>query len=374
MKILIIMGGFFPGKKYGGPPVSVDNFCSLMKDYTCKVVVTDHDMGDANRYEGILDGWNDRGNCEVQYLSDDRYNKKNFEKIIIEEEPDVLYLQGLFQSCILPCLKIAKKDGIKVLLAPRGELCKGALDIRKYKKAPYIQFVKTMGLVKNVHFQSTSDEETEAIKRWLKTGGERIHELDNIPSIPRKEYLHEKKNPGEASFIFLSRIHPKKNLQTAISYFLDVKGCVTFDIYGPMEDEEYWGKCQSEIERLPENVKVSYKGLVGHDQVHEVFHNYNAFLFPTFSENYGHVIAESLIVGTPVIISDQTPWTDVNENEAGWAIPLASKQSFVDKIQDIVNMDEATFDVLSKNALKYVSEKTRIDRLREKYDETFSRI
>lgn len=32
---------------------------------------------------------------------------------------------------------------------------------------------------------------------------------------------------------------------------------------------------------------------------------YNAFLFPTFSENYGHVIAEALSVGTAVI-------TDVN--------------------------------------------------------------
>lgn len=32
MKILIVMGGFFPGQKYGGPPVSVDIFCSLLKD------------------------------------------------------------------------------------------------------------------------------------------------------------------------------------------------------------------------------------------------------------------------------------------------------------------------------------------------------
>ena len=32
MRILIVIGGFFPGKKCGGPPVSVDNYCSLMKE------------------------------------------------------------------------------------------------------------------------------------------------------------------------------------------------------------------------------------------------------------------------------------------------------------------------------------------------------
>ena len=43
MRILIIMGGFFPGKKYGGPPVSVDNFCTLMNE-ECFIVTTNHDL------------------------------------------------------------------------------------------------------------------------------------------------------------------------------------------------------------------------------------------------------------------------------------------------------------------------------------------
>ena len=54
MKILIIMGGFFPGKKYGGPPVSVDNFCSLIKeDADCYIVTHNHDMGEEEPYQDI---------------------------------------------------------------------------------------------------------------------------------------------------------------------------------------------------------------------------------------------------------------------------------------------------------------------------------
>lgn len=240
MKILIIMSGFFPGKKYGGPPVSIDNFCSLMSDHECYIVTHDHDLFETEKFADIHDGWNDRGNCKVLYLNDKEYGKVRFEKIIKEIHPDVIYLQGLFQGCVLPCLQLAKKHRIKVLLAPRGELCSGALNIKKWKKIPYIYGIRTLGFVKGIHFQSTSDEETEAIAKWMKVSDDSIHRLDNIPSIPSREYPRRKKIAGEGRFVFLSRIHPKKNLLSAIKYFHNVEGKAIFDIYGSIEDEGYW--------------------------------------------------------------------------------------------------------------------------------------
>ena len=91
-KILIIMDGFFPGKKYGGPPVSVDNFCSLMSDYDIYIVARDHDLNSSEKYEGISDGWNKRNNCTVRYLSDDKFTYSSFKEIINEIKPDFLYL------------------------------------------------------------------------------------------------------------------------------------------------------------------------------------------------------------------------------------------------------------------------------------------
>lgn len=282
MKIMIVMGGFFPGKKYGGPPVSVDNFCTLMSNYDCYIVTHDHDLFEDKPYTNIHEGWNDRGNCKVLYLSDDKYNRVVFENVIQEINPDVIYLQGLFQQCVLPCLQLAKKYKIKVLLAPRGELCTGALNIKKYKKLPYIIIVRILGLVKDIHFQSTSDEETEAIKKYFHSSTERVHRLDNIPSIPKNEYSRRKKISGEGRFVFLSRIHPKKNLLSAITYFNCVSGNAIFDIYGPIEDEDYWSECQKAIALLSKNISVKYCGLISHDEVHEVFSKYDAFVFPTF--------------------------------------------------------------------------------------------
>lgn len=374
MKILIIMGGFFPGKKYGGPPVSVDNFCSLMKEHECFIVTHNHDLGNTEKYENVEAGWNDRGNCKVLYVTDSEYNKGTFEKVINEIKPEIIYLQGLFQSCVLPCLWLAKKHNIPVLLAPRGELCAGALAIKKWKKLPYVKMVRVLGLVKNIHWQSTSDEETAAIKRLMKAKDDHIHRLDNIPSIPQREYARKAKVEGMGKFVFLSRIHPKKNLLFALSLFHKIDGKAQFDIYGPIEDKEYWKQCQEEIKKLPDNVDVEYKGLVGHDQVHEVFSQYDAFLFPTLSENYGHVIAESLIVGTPVIISDQTPWNDVEKYGAGWAILLNKIEKFVEVVQIVVNNNETEHRQMSIECRQYAEQKMRIDDMRFHYQRVLESI
>ena len=371
MKILIFAGGFFPGKTFGGPPVSVDNFCSLMKEYDCYIVTSEHDNGTTERYSGIVDGWNDRGNAKVIYLSDkDYFSIRKLDSIVKEVKPEVIYLQSLFQDLTLLGLIVAKKNNIKVLLAPRGELCAGAFR-KKYKKIPYIFVLRVIGLIRKIHFQSTSEEETEAIAKYLKAANDRIHYLTNIPSIPKREYSHSKKIPGEARFVFISRIHPKKNLAYALKCLCETKGKVQFDIYGPLEDKDYWAESQNIIRQLPENVKVEYKGLLGHDEVHETFSKYDAFFFPTLSENYGHVIAESLVVGTPVIISDQTPWNDVNEAKAGWAIPLSDEGRFVEVIQYVVDTADT---LMSENALRFAKNKMKLDDIHTMYKTAFEEV
>lgn len=366
MKILIFMSGFFPGKKYGGPPISVDNFCNLMKNDDVYIVTSDHDLGESNRYSEINDGWNDRGNCKVLYLSDKNYNISSAKNIVSQIKPDVLYLQSLFSKQTLFGLICSKKYGIKTLLAPRGELNQGAFK-KKYKKIPYIKFLKLSGLLKNVSLQVTSDSERLSSEKILKIPRERIYKVENVPTIPNKVYVHEKKISGTGKFIFLSRIHPKKNLIGALDYLKNVSGDVIFDIYGPIEDKQYREKCEEKIKDFPKNIKVKYCGIIDHNDIHETFSKYDSFLFPTFSENYGHVIAESLLAGTPVIISDQTPWTDINSTKAGWAIPLYDREKFVECIELIINQNEFDSIVQKKYINSYLQKKINLKEIKVAY-------
>lgn len=367
MKILIITEGFFPGEKYGGPPVSIDNFCSLMKDCKIYILTTNHDYMESKPYKNIKDGWNKRTNCLVKYLDEKKYNKREFEKTILEIKPDVIYLQSLFQRCIFPILYISHKKNIRLILAPRGELCLGALK-KLYKKIPYIYVLKTLGLFNGVIFQSTSNEESLAIKKYLKVNDANIKLLSNVPSIPKKSFVRKEKKEGCAKFVFLSRIHPKKNLKDAIKYLSKIHGKISFDIYGPIEDEKYWMQCKEEINLLPNNIVVEYCGIVSHEKVHEILSRYDAFIFPTLSENYGHVIVEALMVGTPVIISDKTPWNDLQKYKAGWALPLDEEEQFVMAIQKIVDTSD---DIYNINAKKYIEKKCKIMELKKQYEVLF---
>lgn len=68
-------------------------------------------------------------------------------------------------------------------------------------------------------------------------------------------------------------------------------------------------------------------------QVPDKLAEYDLFFLPTLGENFGHVIAEALSSGLPVLISDTTPWRDLAEKSLGWDIPLNEVDRFAECIE-----------------------------------------
>ena len=115
---------------------------------------------------------------------------------------------------------------------------------------------------------------------------------------------------------------------------------ITFDIYGSAENVKYWKKCQLLISKLPDNIEASYCGELEPKNVVDTFSDYDLLLFPSGGENYGHVIAESLSVGTPVLISNNTPWLGLEEKNLGWDIDLKKMNHFIDVIHKLALTSE----------------------------------
>ena len=93
---------------------------------------------------------------------------------------------------------------------------------------------------------------------------------------------------------------------------------------------------------------------------------------PTLNENYGHSIVESLLTGCPVIISDQTPWTDLQENNAGYSLPLNDRQKFIDAIAQAAEMNQAAFAKKSEAANNYICKKTDLNLVLTQYKTLFN--
>jgi glycosyltransferase involved in cell wall biosynthesis len=262
-----------------------------------------------------------------------------------------------------------------VVLAPRGEFSPGAIGLKIFKKKIYINLAKALGLYKDVRWHATSKEEKKDIEDLFGKVKEIV--IANNLTADYKNLNYEKsikKTRGNLKLIYISRIHPKKNLKMGIDLLRHVKGNVEFNIFGPIENSVYWTKCKRAIDSLPENIKVSYNGVVEHVNIVDVFKGQHVLLFPTLGENFGHVISEALIGGCPVIISDQTPWKHLEQEQVGWEIKLNNREKFIATIQKCINLDNGEYQLLSKNAFNYAKRISNNQQEIKKYRDLFLSI
>ena len=359
-KILIAMNGFLPGTKFGGTVTSRVTFMRQLKQFfDFSIVTLNHDYRETTPYNSIKPGWNSYEGTRILYLSDSEHNYHNLVKILSEEKPDLIYLSGTITTYFqynMPLLKIARHLHIPVLITPDGDMCTRALKMKWYKKIAALFLCRLIRSFRNCYFQTTINEETKNLQRFLGIPFDKITFLPNVPHafVSRKNYL---KQSGKLKVIFSSRIHPQKNLLFALQVLQKVKGRVLFDIYGPIENSEYWKKCQQVISACSPNIQVSYKGALTPAQAALIYTNYDFSFLPTISENYGYAIEESLTCGCPVLISEgTTPWDDVH-GKAGFAIPLSQPDLFVKQIEKLVSMTATQYNAFTKNLKPYLNKK-----------------
>lgn len=313
-------------------------------------------------------------NCEVYYAEADALNYESIKTIMDSCDFDLVYINSFFSKkfSIIPLQILNKYYKTKpVIFAPRGMLGEGALAIKKLKKRAFIWYAKISGLHNRVVWHATSAEEAQEIKRVInpKTA---VVQISNLPK--KIKLLSDKeKTQGQLRACFMSRISEKKNLLYALEVLSRVKDVhVTYTIYGPLEDKGYWEKCQLQIEQLPENIHVHYAGSVAPKDIEQAFVSQHIMFLPTLNENFGHSIVESLLCGCPVIISDQTPWNDLQKHGAGFALALSAPDKFVEAIRVYANMDEVEFSKASKEAIKYISTKIDLTLILDQYKKLFN--
>lgn len=369
-RLLIFIGGYAPAKKYGGPVTSILNLTESI-DCECYVVCSDHDFGSKEKLEGISEGWNKVGKANVVYLSEIDFNVDVFSRIIRELRPDCAYLQGIWHlSLTWPAKKALDKTGVPVVLSARGDLCEGAFNQKRLKKMLGLAVLKASGHLKNLIYHSTSPEETESIVNRLGVSRDVIHEIPNL-GAPCLQGPAKIKHDGELRCVFVSRITRKKNLIMAVKSVELCRRNVYLDIYGPIEDEAYYREVIDCIEKAGMKDRIAYKGALDGARAKTIFRNYDCFLFPTLSENFGHVIAESLACGCPVVISQGvTPWDDL-DGQAGFVCKLNEPVDFAKKLDEMSAMNSLEFASRFKTVRDYYRNKMGWGELTRSYYDMF---
>lgn len=337
MRILILVPGYLPGFKSGGPIRTVENMINALADsHEFSVICEDRDLGDSQSYEGVVPNeWSRIGRALVLHLAPGIRGYWRLFKVIRSSDFDAMHINSFFsfKYGIYPILLSKLLDGHSnaIILGPRGEFSKGALSIKASKKKLFIFLSKIVGLHSRVVWHASSSHERDDIFNAM-GNGVKVRVAQDIAIPPRARPFEIRGHADPLRIIFVSRISPKKNLAGALAILRRVTVPVHFSVYGPIEDEGYWTKCRDELDRLPANISVTYGGAIHPDAVPAVLSQHDLFLFPTYGENFGHVIAEALFSGVPVLVSDQTPWRNLEALGLGWDLPLSDSSGFADKI------------------------------------------
>ena len=377
-KILIIYDHFLPAWKAGGPIRSIAQLIDNMSDeFSFYVLTSAYDYQENNILDNIqADRWfNWKDIAFVYYLSNRKSTILNIFSIIKEIQPDIIFINGLFSPVYNIKALIAAKRYVnkiyktRIILSPRGMLHSGALSQKKIKKRLFLDIFSLIGLYKKILWHATDEKEVHCIRNRLSTA--QIQIAGNFPksSVPLDSPF---KNKGELIMGTLALISPMKNHLEILNALRTVQYFVIWHIYGPVKDQHYWGQCNEVVKQLPDNIKVIYHGSIPPDQVSSALEKFHVFILPSKSENFGHAILEALSAGKPVITTNTTPFTNLNEYKAGYTVAINQLESQLSSaIDQFSKMGSDEFSTYQKGAAHFANNFVNVENLKKQYRAMF---
>jgi hypothetical protein len=341
--ILVLMGGYWPGHESTGPNQSLVGLCkALGGEFSFKIVARDRAFGGSAPL-APSGRWIELGFAQVQYCKVTMSGSEGLAKILRTTRHDVLAMNGFFdREFTIPAVLLRRLGCIPrnpAVLSTRGEMASGALSLKTPRKTAYRAIARYAGLLRDVWLHGTERHEVEDIRArfpWSRgiLMAPNVRTLVDVPAMVR-----EQRNVGSrCRLVFVGRIARVKNLAFALDVLRRVVAPIDFDIYGPIDEPDYWMECARIIGELPENIRVTHKGEIANVKLPTEIGSASGMFLPSLGENFGHAIFEALSCGVPVIISNKTPWRGLEKDDAGWSLPLENAEEFIAAIHTLAQM------------------------------------
>lgn len=289
----------------------------------------------------------------------------NFDKAIAECDYDLYHCNGLWMGVNHSTCAIARKKHKPCILSPHGMLYPTALKISYWKKWPLLKLWYNKDIHSAACIHATCQQEAEHVRSFGYKGP--IAVIPNCVVFPEYAKLASSKFiiNGRKQIGFLGRLHPIKKVEQvlyAMALLTDEeRSCLSFQIMGKYDDQyEQWLK--DEVVRLRLDDCVEFVGFVNGEEKYRRLQNLWALMVPSSQENFGMIVPEALICGTPVYASLGTPWGELNEYQCGWwkensAVNIAAV------LRQVISMSEEETLAMGARGRKLMEDKYEQDKV-----------
>lgn len=154
-------------------------------------------------------------------------------------------------------------------------------------------------------------------------------------------------------WLFLSRLHPKKGIALLINAYKDYYSkdntIPSLVVAGPIDD--HYGL---EMKKLAaDNSKIVFTGMIGGDTKWGAFYGCNAFILPSYQENFGIAIVEAMACKKPVVITPNINiWREIINTGCGLVIKEQTKEAVKDALVMLNALSEAEIKQIGVHAVE----------------------
>lgn len=261
------------------------------------------------------------------------------ESHIAQTLPDIIHDHGLWLPVNHIVAKLAKKNSVLRVVHTRGMLEPWALSHNSYKKKLAWWMYQKRDLESVSLFFATAESEADSIRTLgfkqpiaIISNGVDLPEYD-LQVAPRVALERQR------SVVFMSRIHPKKGLIQLMEAWAKIRPTGwKLTLAGPDEANHLQEVLACAL-KLGLGDQVEYTGVVEGKSKAELLRRADLFILPSFSENFGVVVAEALAHGVPVISTLGTPWQGLEENNCGWWVE-AKTETLAGALREAMSLND----------------------------------
>jgi len=248
-------------------------------------------------------------------------NASPFENILLQVRPQIVHMHGIWDFSLHRCVVVCRRCDIPYVIAPRGMLEPWSLQQKWLKKRLARWLYQDVDLKYAAALHATAESEAEQFRRLGFKNP--VIVSPNGVNVPKsfERIAHQNKH-----ILFVSRMHPKKGVLELVEAYsacskrsIRLKDWLVELVYTTNSglELEYEAKVKSRVHELGLDDKFIFTGALDDVAKWQAYASADLFVLPTYSENFGIVVAEALWAGLPVITTKGTPWCDLESAKCG---------------------------------------------------------